>query len=97
MEYRGFVVDAFERDPGKWRAKISRSSGLPLITGRKRIWRFVTGADATTASAALLMAFEAIDAHAFSHPPSPKKFWRRNGHGKNGNARRAFGWASRKI
>ena len=85
MEYQGFVVDAFQRDPGKWRAKISRSSGQPVITGRKRLWRFVTGVDATTASAALLMALEAIDAHAFSHSPLPKKFWRRNGHGKNCN------------
>jgi hypothetical protein len=37
MEYQGFVVDAFERDPGKWRAKISRSSGKPVITGRKNL------------------------------------------------------------
>ena len=50
MEYQGFVVDAFQLDPGKWRAAISRSSGQPVITGRKRIWRFVTGVDATTAS-----------------------------------------------
>jgi hypothetical protein len=86
MEYQGFVVDAFERDPAKWRAKISRFSGKPVITGRKRIWRFVTGVDATTASAALLMALEAIDAGAFSRaPPLPEKFWRHNGHGKNGS------------
>jgi hypothetical protein len=84
MEYQGFVVDAFQLDPGKWRAAISRSSGQPVITGRKRIWRFVTGVDATTASAALLMALEAIDARAFSPPPLPGKFWRRNGHGKKG-------------
>jgi hypothetical protein len=80
MEYLGFVVDAFEQGPGKWRAKILRSSGKPLITGRKRIWQFVTGVDATTASAALLMALEAIDAGTFScAPPLPEKFWRRRG------------------
>ena len=85
MEYQGFVVDAFERDPGKWRAKISRSSGKPVITGRKRIWRFVTGIDATTAPVALLMALEAIDAGAFTRAaPLPEKFWRRHGHGENG-------------
>jgi hypothetical protein len=61
MEYQGFVVDAFERDPGKWRAKLSLSSGRPLITGRKKIWRFVTSIDATTASAALLIALAAIE------------------------------------
>jgi hypothetical protein len=80
MEYQGFVVEAFEQEPGKWRAKILRSSGKPLITGRKRIWQFVTGIDATTASAALLMALEAIDAETFSSAaPLPEKFWRRRG------------------
>jgi hypothetical protein len=78
MEYQGFIVDAFERDPGRWRAKLSRSSGRPLITGRKRIWQYVTGIDATTAPAALLMALEAIDAGTFtSAAPLPEKFWRR--------------------
>jgi hypothetical protein len=80
MEYQGFVVEAFEHEPGKWRAKILRSSGKPLITGRKRIWQFVTGIDATTAPAALLMALEAIDAETFSSAaPLPEKFWRRRG------------------
>jgi hypothetical protein len=80
MEYLGFVVEAFEQGPGKWRAKILRSSGKPLITGRKKIWQFVTGVDATTASAALLMALEAIDAGTFSSAaPPPEKFWRRRG------------------
>jgi hypothetical protein len=77
MEYQGFVVQALEQDPGKWRAKILRSSGMPLITGRKRIWQFVTGIDAKTAPAALLMALEAIDAGTFSSAaPLPEKFWR---------------------
>jgi hypothetical protein len=80
MEYLGFVVEAFEQGPDKWRAKILRSSGKPLITGRKRIWRFVTGVDATTAPAALLMALDAIDAGTFScAAPLPEKFWRRRG------------------
>jgi|GEM_PF-1911677 len=80
MEYLGFVVEAFEQGPGKWRAKILRSSGKPLITGRKRIWQFITGVDAATASAALLMALDAIDAGTFScAAPTPEKFWRRRG------------------
>jgi hypothetical protein len=84
MEYQGFVVEAFEREPGRWRAKISRSSRKPLITGRKKIWQFVTGADATTASAALLMALEAIDVGTFSSAvPEPEKFWRRRGRRSN--------------
>ena len=85
MEYQGFVVEAFEQETGKWRAKILRSSGKPVITGRKRIWQFVTGVDAVTAPAALLLALEAIDAGAFSRAaPLPEKFWRHNGHSENG-------------
>jgi hypothetical protein len=88
MEYEGFVVDAFERDPGKWRAELSRSSGRPLITGRKRIWRFVTGVDATTASTALLLALAAIDAGTFTRAASlPEKFWRRRDQRSNTPAR----------
>ena len=88
MEYQGFVVDAFERDPGNWRAKLSRSSGRPLITGRKKIWRFVTSVDATTASAALLIALAAIDAGTFARAASlPEKFWRRRGQRSNTPAR----------
>jgi hypothetical protein len=84
MEYQGFVVDAFEREPGKRRAKLLRSSGRPLITGRKRIWQFVTCIDATTAQAALLMALEAIDAGTFSTAaPLPEKFWRPGGQRSN--------------
>jgi hypothetical protein len=84
MEYQGFVVEAFERDPGKWRAKLSRSSGRPLITGRKKIWRFVTSVDTTTASAALLIALTAIDTGVFARTaPLPEKFWRRGGQRSN--------------
>jgi hypothetical protein len=81
MEYQGFVVETLEKEPGNWRAKISRPSGMPLIMiGRKRILQFVTGIDATTASAALLMALEAIDAGTFSSAtPLREKFWRRRG------------------
>jgi hypothetical protein len=88
MEYQGFVVDAFERDPGKWRAKLSRASGRPLITGGKKLWRFVTSVDATTASAALLIALAAIDAGTFARAASlPEKFWRRGGQRSNTPAR----------
>jgi hypothetical protein len=84
MEYKLFVVEAFEQGPSKWRAKIIRSNGMPLITGRTRIWQFITGVDATTAPAALLMALEAIDAGTFSSAaPVPEKFWRRRGQRSN--------------
>ena len=84
MDYKKFIIQAFERGPDKWRAKIFRYTGKPLTTGRKRIMQFVTGVDATTASAALLRAVEAIDAEAFSRPAtSPEKFWRRRGQRSN--------------
>jgi hypothetical protein len=80
MEYRGFVVRAFEREPDKWRAKILRIDGKPLVTGRKRIVQFITGMDRATPSAALIAALEAIDAGAFSRAPTlPEAFWRRRG------------------
>ena len=84
MEYKHFVVRAFEREPGKWRAKILRPDGEPLIKGRKRIVQFVTGLDRKTPSAALLAALEAIDAGAFSRAPMLQEtFWRRRGQRSN--------------
>ena|SRR6202035_4501772 len=84
MEYKYFVVRAFEREPGKWRAKILRPDGEPLIKGRKRIVQFITGIDRATPSAALIAALEAIDAGAFSRAPTlPESFWRRRGQRSN--------------
>ena len=84
MEYKQFIVRAFEKEPGKWRAKILRLAGKPLITGRKRIAQYTTGLDRTTASDALLAALEAIDAGAFSRPATlPEKLWRRRGQRSN--------------
>ncbi len=35
MEYRQYIVKAFERKPGKWRASVQRCDGRPLmVTGR---------------------------------------------------------------
>jgi hypothetical protein len=67
MEYKQFIVKAFERKPGKWRADVHRSDGKPLmVTGRAKLDKFVTGLDAATAQDALLMAMAAIDAETFS-------------------------------
>jgi hypothetical protein len=37
MEYKRFVVRAFEQEPGKWRASIRRADGKPvkIIGGEK--------------------------------------------------------------
>jgi hypothetical protein len=70
MEYKRFIVKAFEREPGKWRASVERANGkvlLKLIAHRRRtLDKFVTGMDAKAADAATRMAIAAIDANAFS-------------------------------
>jgi hypothetical protein len=70
MEYKQFVVKAFEREPGKWRASVERANGKALLRGlgrrRRALDKFITGMDATAAEAAMQMAMAAIDANAFS-------------------------------
>jgi hypothetical protein len=62
MEYRQFVIDAFEIRRGKWRARISRRDGAPLaVKGRKLARECVTGSDDKTAADALLVAMDMID------------------------------------
>ena len=71
MQYKGFVVTPVEKEPGKWRASVERANGkaIKVITRkREKLDKFVTGIDAKTAQAALLMALAAIDAGAFSTP-----------------------------
>jgi hypothetical protein len=69
MEYKHFVVKAFQQERGKWRASIKRSDGTPLaVVGphRVKIAQSVTHVDSFTAEEAFSMAIEAIDAGAFS-------------------------------
>lgn len=68
MEYRQFIVRAFEREPGKWRASVQRANGKAIMatTHRRKLAKFVTGVDVKSAQAAMLMAMAAIDADAFS-------------------------------
>jgi hypothetical protein len=70
MEYKQFVVKAFEREPGKWRASVERANGKVLLRAmarrRRALDKFITGMDATAAGAAMRMAMAAIDANAFS-------------------------------
>ena len=70
MEYKQFVVKAFEREPGKWRASVERANGRVLLRAiahrRRALDKFITGMDATGAEAAMRMAMAAIDANAFS-------------------------------
>jgi hypothetical protein len=53
MEYKQFVVKAFEREPGKWRANVERADGKVLLRAmarrRRALDKFITGMDATAA------------------------------------------------
>ena len=68
MEYKQFIVKAFERAPGKWRASVERANGKVIMAtlDRPKLAKFVTGVDAKSAQVAMLMALAAIDAGAFS-------------------------------
>lgn len=82
MEYKQFVINAFEQESGRWRARVQRANGKPLkATGRTRLEQFVTGIDAASPDAAMVMAMEAIDAGSFSRHTtrSTERFWRRGG------------------
>jgi hypothetical protein len=79
MEYKQFVIQAFETGLGAWRARIWRANGKSLrATGRKKPRKFVTGLDSPTAIAAIVMAMAVIDAGTFSRTKEAytEKFWR---------------------
>jgi hypothetical protein len=79
MEYRQFVIQAFETETGRWRARIWRANGKSLrATGRRKPREFVTGLDSPTAVAAIVMAMTVIEAGTFSRTKEAytEKFWR---------------------
>ena len=81
MEYKRFDIQAFEREPGKWRANIRRTDGKPVkIIGRKKFEHSGTRFDTPTAVAAIFMAMAAIDAGMFVRDRvATEKFWRCRG------------------
>jgi hypothetical protein len=85
MEYKHFVVNAFQQRPGKWRAGVKRSDGTPLVVvgpHKLKIAQSVTHVDSLTAEDAVRMAIQAIDAGAFSHRATqaraPEARWSRD-------------------
>jgi hypothetical protein len=79
MNYRGFLIEAFEQAPGQWRARISRPHRRPLKSIRRGLREFITGVDQSSAAAALTMAMEAIDTDPLFHPKAEaraERFWR---------------------
>lgn len=69
MEYKRYLLRAFQREPGKWRASVKRIDGKPLMlvgSERVKLAQFITGVDSSTPKDALLRAIAAIEAGAFS-------------------------------
>jgi hypothetical protein len=58
MLYKGFLIDAFEQEPGKWRARVK--------SPHRRLGEFSTSVDLPSAVEALRWAMEAIDNGYFS-------------------------------
>jgi hypothetical protein len=79
VQYKRFTISAYEREPGKWRARVRRTSGRALIAGRTKFRVFETAIDSASEADAMAMAIESIDAGAFSRVTqrSSEKFWRR--------------------
>jgi len=79
MEYKQFAVQAFEREPGKWRASIRRVDGEPVqVIGTNKFGQSITRIDDRTPAAALLTAMDAIDAGTFVRDrAATEKLWRR--------------------
>ena len=86
MEYKQFVINSFEREPGKWRARVERKNGMPLRAADRKLGKFTTHIDASSAAAAIIAAMEVIDAGEFARDtgPSTEKFWRLSGRAQHG-------------
>jgi hypothetical protein len=63
-EKKCFQIDVFEREQGKWRAKIRCSDGSKVRVGNMHFDLFITSVDTSTAAQALQLARKAIDAGA---------------------------------
>lgn len=70
MEYKHFIVNAFQQRPGKWRAGVKRSDGTPLVVvgpHKLKIAQSVTPRKLINGGGRRAYAIEAIDAGAFLH------------------------------
>jgi hypothetical protein len=78
MQYKTFLIKAFQPEDGKWRARITRAHGRPLTSADPKRRELITSVDCSSAVEALTMAMETIDAPSFSGctEPSTEKYWR---------------------
>ncbi len=73
MQYKGFDISAFEKEPGKWRARIFRANGRPSNATNRKLQELVASADPSSAVAALTLVMEAIDGLFFRNTKRRKR------------------------
>ncbi len=79
MQYKGLDITAFEREPGKWRARIVRANGRPLKANDRQLLESVTSANLSSPVDALTLAMEAVDVAGLFFRNTNRKterFWR---------------------
>jgi hypothetical protein len=83
MDYKQFTISAFEREPGRWRARVRRTA---IVQGRAKLIESITPSDSSTAVDAMIVAMNAIDVGEFSPPGQRKseRFWRLATRGRKG-------------
>lgn len=84
MDYKQFTISAFEREPGRWRARVRR---MAIVRGHRKLIEFVSQKDSSTAIDALTVAMNAVDVGEFSPPErrSSERFWRLTTKGRKGS------------
>lgn len=78
MQYKQFTISVYQREPGKWRARVRRINGRAVLAGSGKLLEFVTAKDSSSEADAMSMAIETIDARALARATkrSSEKFWR---------------------
>ena len=73
MQYKGFDISAFEKEPGKWRTRIFRANGRPSNATNRKLQELVASADPSSAVDALILVMEAIDGLFFRNTEGRKR------------------------
>jgi hypothetical protein len=79
MQYKGLEITAFEREPGKWCARIAAANGRPLKGDDRKLLELATSANLASAVDALTLAMEAVDAGGLffrNAGRGTERFWR---------------------
>src|SRR5262249_3289430 len=61
MQYKGFDFSAFEQQPGKWRARVSRANGRPSNATSRKLQQLVASAEPSSAGGVLILVLERIN------------------------------------